>query len=85
MQNTIPVTIVFTQQGECLHSWETDLAAANPLDMLEAVSNTGLVEAGSPVEFIVYDDRVTDAESPVLLQGTLEEALFNVQTSDDNN
>ena len=64
-----PVTVVFTQDGEVLHNWETGMANIKPLEMLEAVCCTGLVNEDEPLSFIVYDDDNDDDEKAVLLEG----------------
>jgi hypothetical protein len=64
-----PVTVVFTQNGEVLHNWETGMANIKPLEMLDAVCCTGLVNEEEHLAFIVYDDDNDDVEKAVFMEG----------------
>lgn len=77
MSNKKDVMVVFTQDGEHIHSWESCLSLLSPLDMLEAACSSGLVDKSRPLDFIVYDDTQADGVEVVLMEGKFKEALLN--------
>ena len=76
MSNKKDVMVVFTQDGEHIHSWESCLSVLSPLNMLEAVCNSGLVDVSRPVDFIVYDVTQVDGIEDVFMEGRFKKALL---------
>lgn len=70
-----PVTVIFNQAGEHLHTWETDFTHISIPMLLEAVCSTGMVEYDQDVEVLVYDDTNEDTEP--LMQLTLSAKLIS--------
>lgn len=70
------VTVVFTQEGEHIHSWETSLGSLDPLSMAESACCSGLVDESKSLEYIVYADLHSSGILPVLMKGQLEPFLM---------
>jgi hypothetical protein len=66
------VTIVFTQEGEHVYSWETDTSGLSIEQMAEAACSGGLVDEELPLEFIVYNDDSPEGVEQVIFKGTIE-------------
>lgn len=73
--SVVDVTVVFTQDGENIHSWETNIDNLKITNMMEAVCNTGLVDNTMVIDYIVYDDKQFDV---VLLDGSIKPCLLNL-------
>ncbi len=69
------VTVVFTQEGEHIHSWEADTKGLETFRMLEAACCSGLVDESKPLDFIVYDDEGIDV---VLLEGAFKPEIMSL-------
>jgi hypothetical protein len=63
------VTVVFTQDGEHIHNWESGTNSLEPTAMLEAACSSGLVDCSKPLDFITYLDDEIDC---VLLEGSFK-------------
>ena len=72
------VIVVFTQDGEHIHSWEADTSGLEALRMLEAACCSGLVDKDKPLDFIVYNDEVDEGVEIVLLEGSIKPGLINL-------
>ncbi len=68
------MTVVFTQDGEHVHSWEADTKGLETFTMLEAACCSGLVDESKPLDYIVYNDEV----DVVLLEGSIKPELMNL-------
>lgn len=62
------VTVVFTQEGEHVHSWEATASGIESSRMIEAACCSGLVDESLPLSFIVYNDELEDGVEEVLME-----------------
>ncbi|MCY9864995.1 hypothetical protein OTK49_20985 [Vibrio coralliirubri] len=71
-----PVLIVFKQNEEHVHSWETDAKKSMSIDQLmEAALSTGLVDTFMPLDYTVYEDNGSDVEH-ILSKGSIQPSLM---------
>lgn len=70
------VMVVFTQEGEHVHSWEATLAGIEVSRMIEAACCSGLVNEANPLSFIVYNDELECGVEEVLMEGVIHPSLL---------
>jgi hypothetical protein len=75
------VMVVFTQDCEHIHSWESDTTALEIFRMIEAACCSGLVNEEKPLDFIIYNDEVDAGVEIVLLEGSIKPALIKINSN----
>ncbi|CAH6990255.1 hypothetical protein VCHA53O466_140135 [Vibrio chagasii] len=73
--SAILATVVFTQEGEHIHSWETSTDGLSANRMIEAALSTGLVDTKKELNYIVYRDNKDDVDV-VLMNGKFSTTIL---------